>query len=30
LEPPALDPKLAEAAERLLGVRAPLDNHRGR
>ncbi len=29
LEPPTLDPKVAEAAERLLGIRFPLGNHRG-
>jgi len=29
LEPPKLDPKVAEAAERLLGIRLPLGNHRG-
>jgi hypothetical protein len=29
LEPRALDPKVAEAAERLLGIRLPPVNHRG-
>jgi polyphosphate kinase 2 (PPK2 family) len=28
LEPPALDPKVAEAAEELLDIRVPSDNHR--
>ena len=28
LEPPALDPKLAEAAEQLLGITVPSNNHR--
>ena len=29
LEPPALDPKVAEAAKQFLGIRVPSDNHRG-
>jgi hypothetical protein len=29
LEPAALDPKVAEAAEQLLGIRLPLSDHRG-
>src|SRR5215469_14192744 len=29
LEPPALDPKVAEAAKQLLGITVPSDNHRG-
>jgi AMP-polyphosphate phosphotransferase len=29
LEPRALDPKVAQAAEQLLGIRLPSDNHRG-
>jgi polyphosphate kinase 2 (PPK2 family) len=29
LDPPALDPKVAEAAEQLLGIRLPAGNHRG-
>jgi len=29
LDPPALDPKVAEAAEQLLGIRLPTANHHG-
>ena len=29
LEPPALDPKVAEAAKQLLGITVPSDNHHG-
>jgi hypothetical protein len=30
LEPRTLDPRVAEAAEQLLGIRLPPGNHRGR